>query len=387
MKIDFKNYDNAPTEDFELPPVGIESIDRAVFDLFDKAISFEVDINGDLSKVPVVFASGERFALTRRNNPIRDKNNALILPIISIVRGDVDFSATQGTRGTAISFRDQPSYIVKKRLAKSDRKVQNILNKKGLKNQDNVAIEVAAGEDISPNKFASRRKNIFSKGGGLISLSSDLNKNIYEVIQVPYPTFITMEYNITFWCQYMSQMNAIHETYLAHFKGQAEEFLLINPDGYEYVAASSTSFTSENNFTNYTEEERIIKSSVKLTVPGYILNTKQPGLPNQLRSTFSAPFIEFGYYEINDQVIKSNRQKQLNDRDPNKYILSDVTLADDIKDIPERGDSSEKIKNIIVNPFTGDQKLQYSKILTRNDRAGETVASSLIVKKIETQFN
>lgn len=387
MKIDFKKYDNAVTEDFELPPVGIESVDRAVFNLFDKELSFEVDINGDMSKVPVVFASGERFALTRRNNPIRDKNNALILPIISIVRGDVDFSPAQGNRGTAISFRDQPSYVIKKRLAKSDRNVQNILNKKGLKHQDNVATNVSVGEDITPGKFATRRNNIFSKGGGLISLTPDLNKNIYEIIQVPYPTFVTMEYTITFWCQYMGQMNAIQETYLSHFKGQAEEFLLINPDGYEYVAASSTTFTSDTNFNNYSEEERIIKSSVKLTVPGYILNTVQPGLPNQLRSTFSAPFIEFGYFDVNSQVIAENTQKELNNRDPDKFILSDVSLADDIKGAHERGDSSEKIKNVIVNPFTGEQKTQYSKILTRNDRAGETVASSLIVKKIETQFN
>jgi hypothetical protein len=106
-----------------------------------------------------------------------------------------------------------------------------------------------------------------------------------------------------------------------------------------------------------------------------------------LRSTFSAPFIEFGYFETNSQVIAESTQKELNDRDPNKFVLSDVTLADDIKDAPERGDSSEKIKNVIVNPFTGEQKTQYSNILTRNDRAGETVASSLIVKKIETQFN
>lgn len=387
MKVDFKKYDNAATEDFELPPVGIESIDRAVFKLFDEQISFEVDINGDLSKVPVVFAAGERFALTRRNNPIRDKNNALILPIVSIIRGDIDFSPSQGNRGTPISFRDQPSYIVKKRLAKSDRKVQNILNKKGLKNQDNVAIEVAKGVRVEPSKFATRRDNNFSKGGGVISLTPDLNKNIYEVIQVPYPTFITITYDITFWCQYVSQLNAIQETYLSHFRGQGEEFVLVNEDGYEYVAASSTSFTNDNNFTNYTEEERIIKSGVKLTVPGYILNARQPGLPNQLRSTFSAPFIEFGYFDANNQVIVDNTQKNKNNRDPNKFVLTDVSLSDDINGIPERGDSSELIKNVIVNPFTGEEETQYSKILTRNDRAGETVASSLIVKKIETQFN
>jgi hypothetical protein len=72
----------------------------------------------------------------------------------------------------------------------------------------------------------------------------------------------------------MAQMNSMQETYLSQFRGQAEEFVLTTPEGYEYVAASSTSFTSDNNFDNYTESERLIKSGIKLTVPGFILNSR-----------------------------------------------------------------------------------------------------------------
>ena len=87
----------------------------AIFDLFDKKLSFEVKSQNKLQKVPVIFASGERFALTRRKNPLRDKDNALILPIISIVRNDIDFSPSQGGKGTAIAFREQTRYTVKYR--------------------------------------------------------------------------------------------------------------------------------------------------------------------------------------------------------------------------------------------------------------------------------
>ena len=388
MKIDFKKYDNAATEDYEVPSSGIESIDRAVFQLFDSTISFETSINGDLSKVPVVFASGERFALTRRNSPIRDKNNTLILPIISIVRGEIDFSPGQSNRGSAITTRDQPSYIVKKRLANSDRNVQNILNKFRLKNQSNVALSANPGDVFSPDQLASRRINNFSKAGGYVGLKENLDKNIFEIIQVPYPTFIAITYDITFWCQYVSQLNSMQETYLSQFRGQAEEFVLTTPEGYEYVAASSTTFTSDNNFDNYTEAERLIKTSVKLTVPGFIINPKQPGLPNQIRSTFSAPFVEFGYFATKTEInTDSNDIADQRDRDPNKFILSDVSSFEQIKGIPERGQSSEKVRNVIINPFTDEEEVQYSKVLTRNDRSGETVASNLIIKKIETQFN
>ena len=56
---------NVPT-DFEIPPCGIEDLDRALFNLFDKRLSFSIEVNNTPKKVPVVFSTGERFALTRR---------------------------------------------------------------------------------------------------------------------------------------------------------------------------------------------------------------------------------------------------------------------------------------------------------------------------------
>ena len=55
-----KDFDgnNAP-DGFDIPSVGIEDIDRAIFELFDNQISFEVKHKGSLQKVPVIFASGE----------------------------------------------------------------------------------------------------------------------------------------------------------------------------------------------------------------------------------------------------------------------------------------------------------------------------------------
>ena len=69
-----KSFDgnNAP-EDFDIPSIGIEDLDRAIFQLFDTKLSFEVKHKGSLQKVPVIFASGERFALTRRKNPIAEQ--------------------------------------------------------------------------------------------------------------------------------------------------------------------------------------------------------------------------------------------------------------------------------------------------------------------------
>ena len=62
-----KDFDgNNSPDDFTIPSIGIEDMDKAVFNLFNEKLSFEVEQKGKLQKVPVIFASGERFALTRR---------------------------------------------------------------------------------------------------------------------------------------------------------------------------------------------------------------------------------------------------------------------------------------------------------------------------------
>ena len=105
-RIEIKDFDgNNIPEDFDFPSIGIENIDRAVFDLFDKKLQFETTSKGVSKKVPVIFATGERFALTRRTNPIRDRNNTNILPLISIVRENIDIGSSQAGKGTAIALK------------------------------------------------------------------------------------------------------------------------------------------------------------------------------------------------------------------------------------------------------------------------------------------
>ena len=50
-----------------------------------------------------------------------------------------------------------------------------------------------------------------------------------------------------------------------------------------------------------------------------------------------------------------------------------------------RGDLKSVIEEKIINPFTGEETVQFSKIRHRNQRKGETVGSSLIIKDIENQ--
>tara|TARA_X000001382_G_scaffold127039_3_gene114368 strand:- start:2193 stop:3395 length:1203 start_codon:yes stop_codon:yes gene_type:complete len=386
-----KSFDgnNAP-DDFDIPSIGIEDLDRAIFQLFDKKIFFEVSHKGALQKVPVIFASGERFALTRRKNPIRDSENTLILPLVSIMRQNIDFSPSQANKRTAISFREQENYIIKYKLSEKDRKYQNIINKQGLKNQLNVSSEKnfllntpSPGFSVKPDSVSTRRSsaNIGFSSVANISLGENLGRNMFEIIEIPYPEFVAVTYDVVFWTQYMKQSNQMIETLLLNFTGQGEEIPITTDGGYELVAFFSGPFSnSGTNLDDFTESERIIKHSFSVTIPGYIINPKHPGMPKLLRSYISAPEINFGVFEGDAEVI-DYQPERIKDK-VKRHALQDLTNLEESE--LRRGESREVLEDKIINPFTNSTKTQFSKVRLRNQRSGETVASSELIEEIES---
>lgn len=384
-------YEGLNTEEnFSIPKNGIEDVDRAVFELFDKKLAFEVKNRDTTIPVPVVFASGERFALTRRKEALRDDNNALILPIISIVRKNIDLSPGQGGFGTAISYRDQDLYVIKRRLSEEDRDYQNLINKLGLKNQENVSKRKFSRSDIVPgniqveNSQASRRNNKnISYFKEQIDLAPRIGKNIYEIITVPYPEFFTIEYDVTFWTQYVTEANQMIEHLVAMFDGQDRGFKITTRSGYEHFAFVSNSITSNDNFSDYSNEERIIKNSFTITVPSYLIAPEIDGVNTPFRRFLSSPEINF---EISEAKTKSIKLKDKNNAQNNvdKFILTDIdTLNPD-------GSFNDGIEDLgiellfeDIDPKTGQVTKEYRRVLARNQRKGETVLSADFLRKIE----
>lgn len=391
QKILIKNFDgdNVP-DDFDFPEIGIENIDRAVFNLFDSVLDFETTSKGKTNKVPVIFATGERFALTRRKKPIRDRNNTNILPLISIQRQNFDIGPSQGGKNTAISFRAQPNYTIKYRLSEKDRAYQNILNKQSIKHQDNVSTNgnfqntdtslIAIEDRIASRRSTSNLK--FSKNAS-INLKPDIEANIFEIIQIPYPYFITATYSVVFWSQYMQQANQMLEYLINKIDVPGGEFAIKTEEGYELVAFIGESFNFDNNFDSMTDDERIIKYGFDLTVPGYILNSKIPGNPNQIRSFHSAPNIDFSYLTPASDK-KEDYQPETQKEKVARHVLTDVTNVEE--DNIQRGDTSESTELFVKNPFSAEGDTEFLRIKNTNTRTGESVVSTKIIKEIDRQF-
>ena len=384
---------NVP-EDFSIPPVGIEDIDRAIFDLFNTRLAFETKVNNQTSRVPVIFAAGERFALTRRDNPLRDNNNVLILPLISIKRGAIGHKTQADVFGTAINIRKTGDYYIKKRLDSSDRDYQKIVNNLRLKNQKDVATrshiavsDTSPGTQANAGEVASRRQGgpqAFKDPQKFNLLSNDLLNNIYEFITVPYPKFVGITYNIIFWTQYMQEMNQLIESFMMKFDGQAPEFVLENNKGYSFTAFVQNTFTNNDNFDDFTSDERIIKMSLDIKVPGYIIAPEHPGLPSPYRRFVSAPQINFEIWEQNAQLVAEPLLKNADDI-VNRFALTDVIpLNSEGHELTQRGEEKLHVIEKVQNPFNGQAQTKYLKVTSRVPKAGETIFTAQKIKKIDT---
>jgi len=387
-----------------VPPCGLEDVDGAVFSAFDRGIGFEVSRDGEEpSKPPVVFASGERWAIVKRKRGVRDANGSLILPLITVIRTGLVQDATADVTGRGIN-QQTGELVVSRRLDRSDRGHQLIRNALGLANQQNVAV---APERAAPGQITTRDTVGASSldpdivRGAL--LVPDRRRNVYETITIPSPQFFTATYEVTMWAQYVVHVNQMWERLVDSFLPQGNALRLdVDNKGYWFIATvDGNAYTPDNNFDDMTSDERVVKHKFTLRVPAYRIAGGVPGAPVPIRRTVSSPIVSFavepsaGEDSVHDNIID----------DP--YLgADDPTLPLDPSSRPRRNDARRtgmgplgvpsridpadpallKVRRgttlptyavmRIKDPVTGDVKEQNVRIKSSNPSAGEAVFSA-----------
>jgi hypothetical protein len=281
--------------DLYIPSCGIEDVDYAVFSLFDKEIQPAIaGESSEVKKVPVIFAAGEKWAMLKKGKPIRDRNNTLILPLITIVRTQITQESSDIV-GRGIN-QQTGEIVVKRRLDPSDRNYQNLINRLYIENQQNASVNngftLNEIQTTTNRKVGELRDEAFVKSGAL--LRSNRKNNIFETIVVPSPQFYTAKYEITVWTQYMQHTNQITEKIMSSMLPQASSWKITTTKGYWFVAkVSDGSMNTETNFDDMSSEERFIKVKFELSVPAYLWATSAPGAPVPVKRYVSSPIISF----------------------------------------------------------------------------------------------
>ena len=245
---------NTHQKSIEFDEVNIFSIDKAVYDWYNT--KHATNIQG--RKVPVLFGGWERFAQMQDNkqddnlNRMRDPSGMLILPLISIRRGDVTYNV--------------------------DRFVFQ---------QADGAPRIKISERVAMSNFDANRRVPFDGPHMYSSSRRRSDAPVMEVATVPYPDFVNIPYTITFWSSYVRHANYFNDKIWQDAYPQDLTY-----KGY-YFYAFIDSGTNENNEENYTDEERIIRSSFTMTVDGYILKKNDVSVTR----TASKMIMSEGYME------------------------------------------------------------------------------------------
>ena len=284
------------TPTLTIPSVGVEDVDVALFKLFENEIKLQVSgDNSDFKKVPVIFATGEKWAILKKKKALRDKNNSLILPLLTISRNSISQDFTSDITGRGIN-QQTGEIVIRKRLDQSDRGYQNLINRYLLRNQKNVAtnpdLEHVDNQLLTDRVVGSDSDDSITADGAWLA---DIKKNnIYETIVVPTPQFCNINYEVTMWTQYTQHMNQLLEQIISSFLPQANAWKLNTPKGYWFIATvSNNSYDPDNNFDDLGQEERIIKYKFSIDVKAYIFATQYPGNGIPVKRYVSSPIISF----------------------------------------------------------------------------------------------
>lgn len=313
---------NVP-DDFKVPSCGLEDVDRAIFDLFNRDLPLIYETkDGGTKRVPVIFATGERFAITRRKEPLRDKNGALILPIVTISRSGVEQQAQK-----SIEMGDIGTIDIVRRISKEDPIYQRIVNSPGF-------------ENVGAPYEGSRRNSLDHPGrrtGGR-ELEPNLGAGIYETISIPVPKFFTAKYEITVWTQFMQHSNNLLTTIMSGYHNvRARTYRIETPSGYWFTATFEPEISSDTTFDNMTDDERAIKHSFTVTVPAYIISPAAPGIPSGIRRTVSASQFSFG---LIDGISEPENPGNITDMRVDSRILDAVQTVDDPQILGSIGSSA-----------------------------------------------
>lgn len=368
---------NAPPDEVRVPSCGIEDLDKAMFKALRDDIAFQVSNDpGKQQKVPIVFAVGEKWSMIKSGRAIRDKDGTLILPLVTMHRVSIEQTDDDMSRRGMNQHVGQ--ITVRTQLDPRDRAYQNILNKLGLVNSEDVAGE---REFDSAGSLTTDRSTVKShaldndvRAGGL--LAPKLDVNAWQIVTLPTPQFYTATYEITIWAQYTQHMNQMLERLMSSYLPTGNRTMRLDTEkGYWFVAYFDEGMQSEDN-VEQSGEELVRKCKLTVKVPAYLVESGAPGTPSGLRKYVSAPQIAFatggeGADTFLDEGVPADVDPYEAADDPDRqYLLSDPSQHPQTRVAKT---TQRTLVDTVVNPFTGRLEPEYAKVIQRNSATGESV--------------
>jgi len=204
-------------DDVKNPSVTLMDIDTAIVFYFENVIKPSVEDNGENVKVPIMYASPERWKAIQRDGFMKDKKRQTITPVIAYRRTSIE----------------KDEMIPQDKLDANNPHMFYTFEKKfsNVNRYDNFSTQIG----ILPQK---------------------------EYYNVTFPDYVTLSYDFIIWTTYIEQMNKIVERVV-----YSDGAYWGDPDKLRF----RTSIDSFTDATEVAEAERLVKTNFTVTLRGYLL--------------------------------------------------------------------------------------------------------------------
>jgi hypothetical protein len=199
--------------------VTLKDIDTSVMGFVKEIIRPTIKENNEVFKVPILYANQERWVSARKQGVLRDKNGALILPLIMMKRTEVAKSMELPVGMEHDLKREDNNYVVGTTWSKTNR-------------YDRFAVQQG-------------------------------KKPITEFLVTTVPNYVNITYEFMLWSNFIEQMNTLTENFMEfnnQYWGTGEEKKF-------YSLVESIADNTEMDQAG----QRFIKSSFSVTTKAYLL--------------------------------------------------------------------------------------------------------------------
>jgi hypothetical protein len=229
----------------EIPllPSTIETIDVGFYDWVDKELDLHVTSNSGWKKVPCLWLSAERSFQIKNNKDLRDSAGKLKLPLISVMRTSMTKDPTfRGSHYSHIyedgDYKGGATPIAKRIQQIKTRNFANSQVSRQLKNRTHTG------------RFNNK-------------------KIVYETIEIPVPTYVSIMYDVTIRTEYLQQMNTLVLPFITK-TGGINNFFFEN-EGHRYEGFIQQDFNPDTNVKSLGDDERFFETKIQIKVLAHLL--------------------------------------------------------------------------------------------------------------------
>jgi len=223
-------------------PSTLENIDFAVFEWVDKTFNLFAETNEGFNKVPVIWNSQERAYQIKNHPDLRDVSGTVKFPVISIQRGAID----KNPINKGMFFGNQPKLP-------------------GIKGGA-IMIDYKINQDKTKN-FANST-SVRTRNQATFKLVPENKKIVYQILTIPYPVHVLIDYQIKINTDYQSQMNQLVQPFLT--KIGSTNYSVISYNRHRYEVFVDENFENNNNLEDLEDQPRMFETIITLKVLGYV---------------------------------------------------------------------------------------------------------------------